>query len=288
MHTRPTTPAGARRPGPLIGPVTPPELHVITFNVRRRMSGLAWRRADRWRHREAAVRALLRMEQPTIVGAQEVLADQADAMRDALGARYRFIGRGHGPRGTGEGCPLFFDTERLDLVEWEQTALSEHSREPGSRSWGNLIPRIAVTALFRDRGTGLVFTAVNTHLDPFSSRSRIRSVEALLAMADPGPAILTGDLNAGEGSRTLRALLGDGSLRDAWTAAGERVTASVGTFANYRAPRPDRARIDWIVVTPDVGVERAAINAFRHGDVWPSDHLPVQAVVTVRTERARQ
>ncbi len=65
------------------------------------------------------------------------------------------------------------------------------------------------------------------------------------------------------------------------------MTASVGTFANYRAPRPDRARIDWIVVTPDVGVERAAINTFRHEDVWPSDHLPVQAVVTVRPERER-
>jgi endonuclease/exonuclease/phosphatase family metal-dependent hydrolase len=281
------TPAGERRSGPLIGPVAAPELHVMTFNVRRRMNGLAWRRADRWRHREAAVRALLRMEQPTIVGAQEVLPDQADAMRDALGARYRFIGRGHGPRGTGEGCPLFFDAERLDLVEWEQTALSEHSREPGSRSWGNLIPRIAVTARFRDRGTGLVFTAVNTHLDPFSPRSRIRSVEALLAMADPGPAVLTGDLNAGEGSRTLRALLGGGSLRDAWTAADERVTASVGTFAGYRTPRPDRARIDWIVVTRDIAVARAAINTFRHEDVWPSDHLPVQAVVTVRPERTR-
>lgn len=281
MQNRPSTPAGRRGTGPLIGPVDGPAIHVMTFNVRRRMNGTSWRRADRWRHRAAAVRALLRTEQPTILGAQEVLPDQAAAMRDALGGRYRFVGRGHGPRGSGEGCPLFFDAERLELVEWEQTALSERSREPGSRSWGNFIPRIAVEARLRDRVTGLAFTAVNTHLDPFSPRSRIRSVEALQAMLTRGPAILTGDLNAGEGSRTLRALLADASLRDAWTAAEQRVTASVGTFANYRAPRPDRPRIDWIVVTADVAVQRAAINDFRHEEVWPSDHLPVQAVVTL-------
>jgi hypothetical protein len=34
-------------------------------------------------------------------------------------------------------------------------------------------------------------------------------------------------------------------------------------------------------------VARAAIKTFRHEDVWPSDHLPVQAVVTVGPERTR-
>jgi endonuclease/exonuclease/phosphatase family metal-dependent hydrolase len=285
MHTRRALPAEDHGAAPLIGPVTSPELHVMTFNVRRRMDGPTWRRADGWRHRAAALRALLRAEQPTILGAQEVMPDQAETMLAALGARYRFVGRGHGPRGAGEGCPLFFDADRLDLVEWEQTALSEHPREPGSRSWGNLIPRIAVTARFRDLTTGLLFTALNTHLDPFSPRSRMRSIDALRAIAGRGPTILTGDLNAGQGSRTLRAMLDDGELRDAWGAAREHVTAALGTFANYRSPRPGRPRIDWIVVTPDVGVERAGINAFRQDGVWPSDHLPVQAVVTLRDGR---
>ena len=266
--------------GTLIGPVPPPGLHVMTFNVRRRMDGLAWRRADRWRHRAPAVRALLRAEQPAILGTQEAMSGQADLVRDALGARYRSLGQGHGPRGTGEGCPLFYDAERLELLTWEQTALSEHPHEGGSRSWGNLIPRIVVTARFRDRATGHRFTAMNTHLDPFSPRSRVRSTDALTAIADRDPAILTGDLNAGAGSRTLRALLDDGPWQDAWLTAARRVTASVGTFANYRPPRDDRPRIDWILVTAGIQVERAAINASRYLGVWPSDHLPVQAVVT--------
>ena len=280
MHRRDTT-VDAQPAVPVVGPVEPPALHVMTFNIRRRMSGHTWRRADRWRHRAPAVRALLESEQPTILGMQEVMPDQAAAVLGALGTRYRFVGRGHGPRGAGEGCPVFFDADRLELLDWEQSALSDHPHAAGSRSWGNLIPRIVVTARFLDRRTGVALTALNTHLDPFSPRSRVRSVDVLRAMAGRGPSILTGDLNAGETSRTLRALLDDGGLQDAWTAAARRVTASVGTFAHYRPPRPARPRIDWIVVTPDVRVERAAINTFRHRGVWPSDHLPVQAVVSV-------
>ncbi|KAF2414016.1 hypothetical protein B1729_07000 [Microbacterium sp. B35-04] len=270
---------------PLVGPVEPPFLHVMTFNIRRRMTGHGWRRADRWRHRAPAVRALLESEQPAILGVQEAMPDQAAAVLAALGTRYRFVGRGHGPRGAGEGCPVFFDTHRLELLDWEQSALSDHPHAAGSRSWGNLIPRVVVTARFRDRRTGAALTALNTHLDPFSPRSRMRSVDVLRALVGRGPSILTGDLNAGETSRTLRALLDDGGLKDAWTAAARRVTASVGTFASYRPPRPTRPRIDWIVVTPDVQVERAGINTFRHRGVWPSDHLPVQAVVSVPVRR---
>ncbi|WP_109211680.1 MULTISPECIES: endonuclease/exonuclease/phosphatase family protein [Microbacterium] len=268
--------------GPLIGPVAAPFLHVMSFNIRRRMTGIAWRRADRWRHRAPAVRALLQLEQPTILGTQEAMPDQARAVLKALGARYRFVGRGHGRDGRGEGCPLFYDDERLELAEWEQTALSAHPHKSGSRTWGNLIPRIAVAARFRDRATGHEFTAINTHLDPFSPRSRLRAADALKTIAGFGPTVLAGDLNAGADSRTLRALLDDGVLRDAWSTAERRVTASVGTFVNYRSPRPDRPRIDWILVTAGVDVERAAINARPIEGIWPSDHLPVQAVARIR------
>ncbi|MCP2636445.1 endonuclease/exonuclease/phosphatase family protein [Microbacterium sp. HD4P20] len=269
---------------PLIGPIAPPGLHVMTFNIRRRMDGLAWRRADRWRHRLPAVRALLASEQPTLLGVQEAMPDQADDVLAALGRRYRFVGHGRGARRTGEGCPLYFDSGRLELLEWEQIALSDHPHHAGSRSWGNLIPRVAVTARFRDRSTNSPFLALNTHLDPFSRRSRLRAVDALRALIGDGPAILTGDLNAREGSRTLRELLSDGSLKDAWATAARRVGASVGTFPNYRPARAGAHRIDWIIVTPDVGVERAGINARRFDGRWPSDHLPVQAVVRLDGE----
>jgi endonuclease/exonuclease/phosphatase family metal-dependent hydrolase len=266
---------------PLFGPVQPPALHVMTFNLRRRMDGMAWRRADRWRSREPLVRSLLRTELPTIVGTQEAMPDQAQTVLDALGPRYRFVGRGRMPRGRGEGTPLFYDGDRLQLLEWEQLALSEHPHEAGSRSWGNRIPRIAVGASFRDRASGTQFFFVNTHLDPFSTHSRVRSAEAVrsLVAAQSLPAIVTGDMNAGEDSPALRAFVSGGTLVDAWITAERRVTPAWGTNANYRPPRQSGARIDWILTSPGIRVTDAGINARPIHGGWPSDHFPVQALL---------
>lgn len=269
----------------LIGPTASPDLHVMTFNIRRRMGEFTWPSADRWRVRRPRLEALLRQEQPAILGAQEALPDQAVAIRTALGPTYGVIGHGRqrGPRGPrGEGCPVFFDTERLDLLTWRQIALSDRPEVPGSTSWGNVIPRVAVLATFRDRETEAEFLVVNTHLDVFSARARLRAAQQVNALvaAQPRPTIVLGDANAGPDSPPLRALLDDGSLTDAWTRAEERTTAEWGTYGGYRAPRLGR-RIDALLVSPGIGVRRIGINTQRFDGGWPSDHFPVQAVVRV-------
>jgi endonuclease/exonuclease/phosphatase family metal-dependent hydrolase len=76
-------------------------------------------------------------------------------------------------------------------------------------------------------------------------------------------------------------LLSGGILRDAWANARTHLTPGWGTFVNYRRPRADAPRIDWIVVTKDVRVLRAAIDGEPVDGRWPSDHLPVHAVVRV-------
>lgn len=265
----------------IIGPVSPPDLHVMTLNVRRRVDRPGWRKADRWEVRRPALEALLTSERPSLVGVQEARPDQTDAIA-ALG--YRFAGRREAADGRGEGCPLFYESERLELLEWRQEALSDRPDVSGSTSWGNLIPRIMVSARLRDRATGTELLVINTHLDHLSARSRVRSAELIhdRVASQTLPVIVIGDLNAAESSRPVRELLRGGVARDAWTAASERLTPEWGTFANYRPPREGRARIDWIAVTPDVEVTRAAINATRLEGRWASDHLPVQAVVRLR------
>lgn len=265
---------------PLIGPVPSPDLHVMTFNVRRRLSFPTWPPADRWSARHPRLEALLSTERPTVLGAQEVLPDQAVKIRDALGGSSRFVGHGRhaGPRG--EACPVFYDDDRLELLEWRQNALSDRPDQPGSTSWGNVIPRVAVQARFRDRTTSRQFVVINTHLDAFSARSRNRAAEALrrAVIAQPLPVVLLGDLNAGPTSDPWGALLAGDALADAWTTAEERLSPEWGTYGRYRPPRPGR-RIDAILVSPGVQVRRAAINTHRVAGGWPSDHFPVQAVM---------
>ncbi|MDR5700205.1 endonuclease/exonuclease/phosphatase family protein [Agromyces aerolatus] len=258
----------------------------MTFNIRRPLGRLAWRRADRWSHRRALVRALLAAERPTLLCLQEAVPRQLREVLAALGPGHRPVGYGRGRRRTGEGCPVVYDVRRLELLEWSQHALSEHLHRDGSRSWGNLMPRIAVVARFRDRSTGRELRVVNTHLDPFSSRSRLRSVAVLRSMVGDAPTIVTGDLNAGDRSRTVRALLAGGLLVDAWTAGERRLTAEVGTYGGYRMPRPSGPRLDRILVSQGVTVDRVAINARRIDGAWPSDHLPVQAVLHIEGSAA--
>lgn len=99
----------------------------MSWNVRRRLRRPSPRAADRWENRAPRVRQLLRTERPTLLGAQEALTDQAEFLRESLGPEYRMLGRGRGAGGRGEGCPILYDAARLELLDWDQAALSAHA-----------------------------------------------------------------------------------------------------------------------------------------------------------------
>lgn len=265
----------------LIGGVAAPDVHVMSWNIRRKTGPVHPRVVDHWKRRAPRVRALLQAERPALLGVQEALGEQSAFVRECLGGSCRFIGHGRGSRGEGEASPIFYDADRFELLDWEQSALSETPQRPGSRSWGNLIPRVLVSAQFRDLQTSARFLMLNTHLDHLSSKSRMRSAQRMreLAAESSVPVVLTGDFNASGTSDSLAELLREDALADSWAASPRHSTPAWGTYANYREPRPDRARIDWILTSPSIEIERTAINAHRHLGGWASDHLPVQAVI---------
>ena len=62
----------------LISPVGTPDLHVMTYNIRRRFPHHRPWGADRSAARSRLVRQLLTAEQPTLLGVQEAVADPVD------------------------------------------------------------------------------------------------------------------------------------------------------------------------------------------------------------------
>ena len=280
---------GAHRPmtPSLIGPVTAPELHVMTFNVRRRLGGLALRPADRWHARGPRVRALVRAERPTLLGVQEARADQADAVLHALGARYRFVGRGREAGGRGEGCPLYYDTERLQLLEWDQRALSDR------RTWPVPVPgAISCRAWSCGRASSTASPASDS---PRSTRTSIRSRSG---RGCGPPARSGGSWPPGPSDGDHRRPQRVGRLGDAHRAAGRRHAAGrlvgrrhaddprVGHLRRLPAHRGGaRAGSIGSRHPPDVGVVRAGINARTVEGGWASDHLPVQAVIRLPRPR---
>ncbi|MCP1429858.1 endonuclease/exonuclease/phosphatase family metal-dependent hydrolase [Microbacterium foliorum] len=266
----------------VMGPASAPDLHVMSFNIRRAMDGPLVRRADRWGRRAPAVAALLGAEAPTILGLQEVRPRALRIVREALGPRYRSLGRGRGRHGDGEGTPILYDTSRVTLRSWTQQALSDTPSSPGSIGWGNLIPRILVAAEFTDVATGRSMLVVNTHLDHLSRTSRVHSARAVVALVarSAAPAVVMGDLNAGDRSSAVRALIA-GGLADSWSEAETRLTPEWGTCPGYRPARAGGRRIDRILVTPGIRVREAAMNDRSFDGIRPSDHLPVQGLLTI-------
>ncbi|MFV9425301.1 endonuclease/exonuclease/phosphatase family protein [Microbacterium sp. S1037] len=267
--------------GILFPDVTAPDLHVMSFNIRRRFDRITWPPADRWPMRKQRLRTFLGARRPHLLGSQEAMPDQASWVQASLGSQYGRIGLGRGKNREGEGTPLFYDRDRIEVEDWEQVMLSDTPDVPGSTGWGNTIPRVAVVARLRDRATDARFTFVNTHFDAFSRRARRRSATWLhdLVARRELPLVFTADVNAHIRSAELAGMFADGLLVDTWSYAPARRTAEWGTFNNYAAPRVGARRIDALLVTPDVGVRAVGIDPRPTGTQWPSDHLPVEAVL---------
>jgi endonuclease/exonuclease/phosphatase family metal-dependent hydrolase len=254
-----------------IGPTAAPDLHVMSYNIRRRMPRLPRRSRDAWSGRKHLIAALLGAEQPSLLGVQEALLDQSRFVGECLGPSYALVGHGRNANREGEASPIFYDTARLELVDWRQFALSNTPLVPGSRSWGNQVPRAVVQAEFRDRATGVAFRAFNTHFDHLSAAARLQSAR-----------MLTGDANADVDSAPYRELMYNAGMVDAWLMPDRRLSDDYTTFSNYRAPKVGGKRIDWLLVKGGIEVRAMGINTARFEGAAPSDHEPVQAVLRMR------
>nr|WP_251018667.1 endonuclease/exonuclease/phosphatase family protein [Streptomyces sp. ISL-11] len=254
-------------------------LRVMTFNLR----FASEEGPHPWSARRPVVRRLLRREAPHLLGTQEGLYGQLRDIADDLGSRYAWVGLGREGGSRGEHTAVFYDTGRLDPLEYDHFWLSDTPSLIGSTTWGNTVVRMATWVRFADRRTGTRFLALNTHLDHSRQYARERSaglIVSRLHVPDTAlPRIVTGDFNVPAHRNPVHdAMLDGGFLTDTWDTAAER-GPQYATFHGYRPLVPDGDRIDWILASPSVRTARADINTFAVRGQFPSDHLPVQAVM---------
>ncbi|MPY57047.1 endonuclease/exonuclease/phosphatase family protein [Streptomyces spongiae] len=257
-------------------------LNVMTFNVR---FATVVDDSPRWAVRRPVMRELLRRERPHVIGTQEGLYQQLRMIEKDLGAHYDWIGTGRGGGSKDEFMAIFYDTRRLEPIEFDHFWLSDTPYVIASNTWGADWLRMVTWVRFADLADGgREFYALNTHLDSVSQYARERSAKLIgktIAGFDPSlPVIVTGDFNAAAHKNPVYDLMLDAGLVDAWDKAGTR-SAAYGTHHGYRPPRPEGRRIDWILTTPGVTTHSAAMNTFSIDGMFPSDHLPVQASLTL-------
>jgi len=256
-------------------------LEVMTYNLRFASTA----EPNSWAERRPAMRALLLQERPHVIGTQEGLHQQILDIETDLGPYYDWIGTGRAGGNRDEFMAIFYDTRRLAPVEHEHFWLSDTPEVAGSNTWGGDSIRMVTWVRFRDLGNGgRQFYVLNTHLDNASQYARERAAELIgrrIAGLDRSlPLIVTGDFNVAAHKNPVYDTMLCAGLVDTWDTAAER-SRLYSTLHNYRPLVPDGDRIDWILATPGVTANRSRINTFSLNGQFPSDHLPVQATLTL-------
>ncbi len=241
---------------------------------------------NNWEARRSLVIERIRAFDPDLIGLQECEDNQqAVFIRQAL-PDYGFFGvhRSADPRSGLEMTPALYRRSAFELVEQGNFWLSAAPETPGSLDWGAVFARTVCWLRLRTLQAprhALVF--FNTHFDYAASLARLRSAQLLRrrmhSIAGGSPFLLSGDFNAGKQSGAHSALLGS-DLQDALDAAGVR-GATFHDFGRLAGAERAPNEIDWIAVSRHFSVLSAMIDRTRRGEVWPSDHYPLGAVLNL-------
>ncbi len=259
-------------------PEQPEPIRVMSFNIR---YGTANDGENRWELRRDLVIETIQKHGPQILGVQEALALQMDALAEAL-PRFQVLGQGRLGGRQGEYAALLVDRERFEVEEHGDFWLSPTPEEVGSRGWDAALPRMCTWAVLRDLKTGARIRVLNTHFDHRGQQARLESTAVLIREGQLGadlPVIVTGDLNADEDSPPLSRLR-EAGLRDSFRAVHPEAE-EVGTFNGFRG-RTDGGKIDYVLVDSRWQVSRAEILRDNDEGRYPSDHFPVVADLVLR------
>ncbi|NQW04009.1 MAG: endonuclease/exonuclease/phosphatase family protein [Acidobacteria bacterium] len=265
-------------------------LTVMSFNLR---YGTANDGENHWTRRRPFLIDVVREADADVIGVQEALDGQIQALLDALPA-YAAVGVGRDDgRTRGEYAAILYRRTRFRVADSGTFWLSDTPEVIGSTSWGNTITRICTWARFIDRD-GRAFWHFNVHFDHQSQPSRERSA-ALLAERLRArrhieePALVTGDFNAGETNPAVSLLTRGSSGSAPLLVDSFRVLhpdeRSVGTFTGFKLDATTGEKIDYVLVPPGTSVLDAAIVRTSRDGRYPSDHFPVTARVILGAGR---
>ena len=256
-------------------------LVVMTYNLRSASSGSP----VSWATRRSLMRECLRSVAPDLMGTQEGYYHQLREINSDL-PEYDWIGQCRDGGSQGEFMAVFFRRSRFDPLAFDHFWLSATPDKIGSKSWGNVPPRMVTWVRFSDRQTGREFYFVTTHVDG-NKRAQEQSGrlirERIKSLTPVAPVLLTGDFNAIPGRDPLHGLLtGDHFFSDTWETARKRRGDGVSTFNGFKALTRNGRRIDWILARGNITVDASEIVTFSRDGKYPSDHFPVVAWLNIR------
>ena len=231
-----------------------------------------------WFYRADLLLSDLAAQAPGIIGFQEVSAMHYRYLVDALVGYDSVIEyRDNSP--LSEGCPIFYNTDLYTLKDKGSFWLSE-TPEVMSKDWDAAHYRVCSYVILTDKATNQDFVVFNTHLDHVSDEARIKGIAVVLdKIAQFGglPAVIMGDFNALEGSKTYRSATEH--FLDAQYAAGQ--TTQSHTYQNWGNPEKFK-RLDYFMISKTgFAVEMYDVVQPIHDGAYASDHNPIVLKLTL-------
>ncbi len=268
------------------------ELCLMTFNIR---YGTAADGENRWELRQPILMQVLHRYQPQILGLQEALPMQVEAIQKQF-PEWQWFGKGryHGieissrphESGSGESCVIFYDANRFELLAENTFWHSDYPDSAGSITWGNGLPRVTTWGLFRRKQDDKKFVVMNTHYhwdEPYVENTSRLMMRKWREIAGDLPTVIMGDFNLPPTSWTHALFCGEqgpedlrGRFIDCWQAL-RKPEENAGTAHGFTGA--GKQRIDWILVTPEFAIKETEIIYHHINYRYPSDHFPVLARV---------
>ena len=267
-------------------------LRVMSYNVR---YATAPDGENAWARREGIFFDPIERFQPDLIGFQEVLVVQYDAIAARMtGYVFSGVGRDDGQR-KGEFSSIGYRKDRFTALASGTFWLSETPAVPGSKSWDAALPRICSWVRLRETATGRELVYANTHFDHRGVIARREAARVLSEQLGPiaagVPAILTGDFNIEEDNPAYLGLVQPAKPEwirwtDSYRTLYPRRQSDEASFHGFKGT-VQGSRIDFIFHTPHFQATVAAIDRTSRDGRYPSDHYPVNAVLDWRTGGAR-
>jgi endonuclease/exonuclease/phosphatase family metal-dependent hydrolase len=255
-------------------------IKIMSFNIR---YGLAEDEDNSWERRKWLAIDRIKTFDPDLLGLQECRDDsQAEFIKTSL-PEYELLGlpRGGDSVTSPEMAPILIKRSAFQFRQWETFWLSEIPYIPGSKSWGSVFPRTVTWVDINHLASGRSLVFVNTHFDfePSAIEASARMLKEWIGEAiENHPFILAGDFNADKNSLAYRQLAsGPPPLMDVFK-TGNFAQENEGTFHGY-GTEIHPLSIDWILASEHFDVLNASIDRYHDGNLYPSDHYPVLAIL---------
>lgn len=251
-------------------------LKVMTFNIR---LSLESDKENSWDNRKSDALKLLDYYQPDFFGVQEAVPQQMTDIKTCL-KNYDFVGVGRDDGANkGEYSAIFYDTEKLQVLQSGTFWLSETPEKP-SKGWDAAYNRVCTYALFKTKKGGKKFWAFNVHFDHIGDVARDNSSKLILNKikafnSQNLPVVLTGDFNLTDKTEPIKIL--SENLKDTFYHSKKPHYGPVGTFTAFDINTVPKERIDYIFVKHFECETIRTINDRRENLLYPSDHFPVMA-----------